>query len=164
MEHIDQFLRQHGLHQYTHAFERNEYDSLDILFTPAMDDAEWDRLGPFLNIPRGHILHIRDAVYEEKRKQREPHLPASSNVCTPAEVTVGSTRAAREPNSTDPMGVPMVDLTEVATHHVRVPMVDQTEVATHHVRVPMVDQTEVATHDMCVPMMDLTEGPDVSSN
>ena len=112
MEHIEQFLRQLGLHQYVHAFERNGYDSLDILFTPGMDDAEWDRLGPFLNIPRGHILRIRDVVYEEKRKQRAPHLPASSNACTPAEASVGSTRAAREPNSTDPMGVPMVDLTE----------------------------------------------------
>ena len=40
MEHIEQFLRQLGLHQYAHAFERNGYDSLDILFTPAMDDAE----------------------------------------------------------------------------------------------------------------------------
>ena len=163
MEHIEQFLRQLGLHQYAHAFERNGYDSLDILFTPGMDDAEWDRLGPFLNIPRGHILRIRDAVYEEKRKQRAPHLPASSNACTPAEASVGSTRAAREPNSTDPIGVPMADLTEVATHHVRVPMLDQNEVATHHVRVPMVDPTEVATHDMRVPMVDLSEDPDVSS-
>ena len=133
MEHIEQFPRQLGLHQYVHDFERNGYDSLDILFTPGMDDAEWDRLGPFLNISRGHILRIRDSVYEEKRKQREPHLSASSNACTPVETSVGSTRAAREPNSTDPMGVPMVDLTEVATHHVRVPMLDQNEVATHHV-------------------------------
>ena len=99
-----------------------------------MDDAEWDRLGPFLNIPSCHIMCLRDTVYEEKRKQRAPRQPVS-NVCGPAEATVGSTRAPREPNN-----------------------------STHPMRVPMVDLTEGSTHPIHVLMVDLTEGPDVSSN
>ena len=68
MEHLEQFFIQLGLQQYDHTFERNEYDSLNILFIPGMDDAEWDRLGPFLN----YLVRLRDTVYEEKRKIRTP--------------------------------------------------------------------------------------------
>ena len=87
------------------------YDSLYILFSPDMDDAEWDRLGPFLNMSRDHLVRLRDTVYEEKRKSRTPR-ETISRACTPDQPMVDLSMTPRQPSSfVCVTPVPMVDLT-----------------------------------------------------